>query len=704
MNGSANLQNHLGPARIAFFSLVVGFIFTIYVYRLFVLQILENETWEESARINREDVINIPAARGIIYDRNGYVLARNIPSYNVVITAANLPDDEGEIQRIFRELSVITGVPVNRGEIDPAENPFVPCFSDHGIAQIAEYGDTSTPYEPVRVKCDVERDLALAIEEKAMNWPGVSIETVPVRDYPTGSLTANIIGYLGPISAENEQFYRDKGFLAFRDKVGFAGVERAFQDWLAGENGEQRVEVDVGGKVMVSVGEARLPKPGHNVILTIDSRFQQAAESILIDEIDSWNDFFLRDAKPDKLMTSGVVIAINPQTGEILSMVSYPTYENNRMARFIPAYYYEQLSADPRIPLLNHAVGDELPAGSVFKLVTAVGALNESVVTPEQIIETPPKITLTERFFASDLVNEREFVDWNPAGFGRLDFVHAVANSSNVYFYKIGGGYREEVPDGGLGICSLGTYAKALGYGDYPGSEFPDEADGLIPDPTWKRLTHGESWTTGDTYISSVGQSFVVATPLQVLLSAATIANNGMLMRPTILREVVDADGNIVQPFQPDMKWDITATPVITVYQPETRLRGCVPTGETKTVDPWVIQKVQEGMRLAVLEGTLAREFGNTTIAVAGKTGTAEYCDKYVLPKGLCIFGNWPTHAWTVAYAPYDNPEIAVIAFIYNGGEGASVAGPVVRRVLEAYFELKTIDNALGLPGGQPNQ
>jgi len=438
--------------------------------------------------------------------------------------------------------------------------------------------------------------------------------------------------------------------------------------------------------------------PGLNIKLTIDARLQQAVEAILIDEIDTWNRYF-----GEIRMTSGVVIAINPQTGEILSMVSYPTYENNRLARFIPEYYYKQLEADLRKPLLNHAVGDETPAGSVFKLATAVGALNEGVVTPEQIVKTPPKLIITERYSPNDPGRPRELPDWNwrEGGFGQLDFIHGLANSSNVYFYKLGGGYGDEIPEG-LGICRLGTYARGLGYGEFPGTGLPDEADGLIPDPEYKRITGGESWTIGDTYIVSVGQGYVLATPLQVLMSASTIANDGKLMNPTILREVMDGEGNVVNPFSPKMRWDLTTDNIIQEYSPDYSIRGCEPTGKFKNVQPWVFEKIQEGMRLAVLEGTLSSSakvgFDKLNIAVAGKTGTAEYCDEFARKKSPCTPGNWPTHAWTVAFAPYDNPEIAVVAFVYNGGEGASVAAPIVRRVMQAYFELKAIDNALTNP------
>jgi penicillin-binding protein 2 len=534
----------------------------------------------------------------------------------------------------------------------------------------------------------------MVIKERAIDWPGVEIEIESVRDYPTGSLTASLIGFLGPISALEEDYFVDRGFVPNRDKVGYAGVERYFQSFLAGRNGKRVVEVDVAGQILRDLAPPIPSSPGFNIRMTLDTRLQSAAESILENEINFWNTYLgtIRT-------TSGVVIAINPQTGEILAMVSYPSYENNRLARVIPQYYYQQLSEDLTNPLLNHAVGDELPAGSVFKLVTAVGALNEGVVTAEQVLDAPPKITVTEKYFANDPGKAREFVDWNKAGFGSIDFVHGIANSSNVYFYKLGGGYREEVPEG-LGICRLGTYARAMGYGSYPGIEMPLIEDGLIPDPTWKRINHGENWSTGDTYLAGVGQGYVIATPIQVLLSAAIIANDGAMMRPTILGEILDGEGNVIKPFTPEELWDITRDPMIDVIADPISPGGCENkiTGEKKIVDPYVIEKVQEGMRLAVLEGTLEREFSNVTIAAAGKTGTAEYCDKYANEKNLCKPGDWPTHAWTVAYAPYDDPEIAVVAFVYNGGEGASVAGPIVRQLLEAYFELKAADTATGNP------
>jgi penicillin-binding protein 2 len=702
MKSSAALKNMVTTWRIVLFGVILIVIFVVYVARLYSLQVLQYSDWLAKSNENRTTEINLPATRGMIYDRNGYVLARNIPSFNVVITPASLPDDEGEVQNIYRSLSELTGVPVNRGTVDPIADPYVPCTSDHGITQIVTYGETTAPYSPVKIACDVKEQVAMSIQENLSAWPGVGVDVVPVRDYPTGSLTASIIGFLGPIPATEENYYTSMGYVANRDKVGYAGVELYFQNLLAGVNGQRVVERDIAGEIQQDLEPPIPATPGSSIVLTIDTRLQQAVQSILIDEINSWNRSF-----GEERMTSGAVIAINPQTGEILAMVNYPTYENNRMARMIPAYYYQQLIADKRNPLLNLAVGAEMPAGSVFKLVTATGGLNEGIITPDEVLKTPGKITVTERYYANDPGKPREFVDWiyktRPEGFGQLDFLHAIANSSNVYFYKVGGGYQDEV-NPGLGICRLGTYARALGYGTLPDGyaglpsgyktpeiQLPDVASGLVPDPQWKRINQGESWSTGDTYISSVGQGYDLATPLQVLMSAATVANGGKLMAPTLLEEVLDSEGNVIQPFTPHMRWDLTVDPVIQVFEDNT-IRGCQPTGEMKTVQPWVFDEIRQGMRLAVTEGTLASEFKNVQIAAAGKTGTAEYCDEFAQAKNLCVPGQWPSHAWTVAFAPYENPEIAVVAFVYNGMEGSTVAGPIVRRVLESYFELKSAD------------
>ena len=709
-------------------SVVYGVVFlalVVLIGRMLTLQVFGRQEWLDQAIENYTKAISVPAPRGIIYDRNGYILARNVASYNVLITPANLPDDDADIQRIYREVSDMTGAPVSSGTLEEAKL-FAPCVEGPGITQLVELGDSLAPYTPVKVKCDISEDLARMISEKVVDWPGVSIEVEPIRDYPTGSLTANIIGFLGPIPASLEEELRAQGFVPNRDKIGYAGAEASMQALLTGKNGTRVVQVDVAGKELRNLEPPVPPVPGDNIKLTIDTRLQAAAEASLMEEINYWNKRF-----NTVRISSGVVIAMNPKTGEVLAMVTYPTYENNRMSRFIPSYYYQQLSTDPRNPLLNIAISAEFPPGSVFKLSTATGAINESVVTLDQEIYAPGQLELCEKFSPNDPCtprNTRPFVDWifetRPEGFGIIDFYHCIAYSSNVCFYKLGGGYEDEIREG-LGIFRLREYARALGYDQRSGIELLGEAGGLIPSPQWKRINQGENWSTGDTYIASVGQGYVLATPLQVLMSGATIANHGKLMQPTIIREVTDSEGRVipvwfdpneftfsntpipggyqVSPFTPNMKWDITQAPLINDWSCEGGY--CEQTGIKKVVAPSSVEAVRTGTRMAVTEpeGTLHRIFNETyplPIAVAGKTGTAEYCDDVALKANRCQFGQWPTHSWTLAYAPYDDPEIIVMAFCYNGGEGASVAAPIVARVIKAYYELKAIDQAQVQPGG----
>jgi penicillin-binding protein 2 len=679
--------------KVLYFLLIV--IFGYFAIRLFDIQILQSDTYLKQSEINRTKEISVPTQRGIIQDRKGVVLARNVASYNVTITPANLPGyptDEplpGAIEAIYRELSPLINVPVSNGVMnDQTVKLFTPCQTDFGIKEIVIIADTNAPYTPVRIACDVSEGTAMQISEKANDWPGVQIEVNPIREYPTGELTSEIIGFLGPIPAALEADYVAKGFVPNRDKVGYAGVEASLNDQLAGRNGTRTVEVDVAGKELRDLEPPKPAMPGENITLTIDTRLQAATKAALIGEIEWWNVYFntIRSS-------NGVAIAINPKTGEILSLVSFPTFENNRMARFIPAYYYEQLSNDPNRPLFNHAISAEHPPGSVYKLSTAIGALNERVISPTQSVDDPGKISITEKYAPNDPGHLRDFVCYNPLGHGRVNFLRGIMLSCDVYFYKISGGYPGEVPVG-LGVDRMAEYAKALGYGQLTGIELPGEATGLVPTSAWKRINLSENWSIGDTYIAAMGQGFVLSTPLQVLVSAAIVANNGVYMQPTLVKEIQDSQGNIVKPFTPKVKWDITKDPLITVFD-----ENGVATEQKKVVEPWVISLTQQGMHLVTTDpdGTAYRSFKNFVvngkeIQTAGKTGTAEYCDNVAQSKNLCQPGNWPTHAWFVGYAPYEDPEIAVVAFVYNGGEGASVAAPIARKIMEAYFELKAID------------
>ena len=672
------------PWRFRIIIFIMMGVLLVFIFKLFSIQVIQGADNLEQADENRISKISLPTQRGTITDRNGYVLARNVASYNVVITPADLPTDPGSQQEVFRKLSELIDVPVTNGELtDETVKLFSPCKTTFGITEIVSIADSLAPYKPVRIKCNVDEKIAMMIEQNASDWPGAGIEVEPIRDYPTGGLTSEVIGFLGPIPAALEETYTDQGFVPGRDKVGYAGIENSQQDILGGKNGERLVEVDVAGKTIRDLEDPVEPVPGNNLELTIDTRLQAAAKAALKGEIDFWNTYLNRT-----LSTNGVVIAMNPKTGEILSLVSYPTFENNRMAKEIPGDYYTQLVEDPDRPLFNHAISAEHPPGSVFKIAAAIGALNEKVVTPQQELEDPGKITITQKFSENDVGTPRDYVCWERTGHGLQDFLKGVMNSCDVYFYKIGGGYKDEVPDGGLGIWRLGEYAKALGWGKETGIELPGEASGLIPNPTWKRQVQTENWSTGDTYISTIGQGYVLSTALQVLQAYATVADDGKMMKPTLIHKITNSTGDVVQDFSPILKQDITKDKLINVFD-----ENNIPTGEMKSVEPWIIDYLKQGLRLVVTSGTAVKEFEGMTIPAAGKTGTAEYCDNIAREKNLCNPGNWPAHAWFVGYAPYDDPEIIVVAFVYNGKEGSTVAAPIVRKVLEAYFELKDIDS-----------
>lgn len=688
MNQVQNNRKRVEPWRLY---IVIGLMLAVslfYGYRLFSMQVINGAEYLIAAEDNRIDEISMQTQRGIIYDRNGIVLARNVAAYNLVITPANLPDDEGSTQKIYRELSEIVDMPVNNGDIEDevAVRNFTPCFNDFGIAEIVYMGYSIAPFKTIEVACDIDPDTALIIREKKHEWPGVDIEISSAREYPTGELTAEVVGFLGPIPALELDYYEDLGFVADRDKVGYAGIESWMNEELMGLNGLRTVEVDGAGQV---IRDIELPVPaesGANIRLTIDTRLQLAARTALINRMEEENLKY-----PEPKYNNGAVIAMNPKTGEILALVSYPSYENNRMARYIPGYYYNQLQNDPQKPLLNHAISAEHPPGSVYKMAAAIGALNENVVTVDQELEDPGKITLMQKFTPNDPGTPFDFVCWTykstGGGHGMVDFIDGVAQSCDVYFYKIGGGYEDEVPNGGLGADRMAEYAKALGYGSPTGIELPGEGDGIIPTPSWKRRTVGENWATGDTYIATMGQGYVTATPLQVLVSFATLANDGKQMKPTLIYEQLDNEGDVIVPFSPTLTHDITVDPLIQVFDEDG-----LPTGEYKTVDPWVIEMAQEGMREAVTNGTAKNVMAGFEISNGGKTGTAEYCDDVAQSKNLCIRGSWPAHAWYAGYAPYEDPEIVVVAFVYNGDEGAILAAPVVRQVMEAYFEFKAID------------
>ena len=634
--------------------------------QLLRLQVIEHEELTALAVENRQAQINAPAQRGVIYDRNGVILAHNIPSYDVIITPAELPEDDLRLQEIYQRIATITGAPINTPPLDAGDassNRIGEDAPPPGITEVVFLQESLAPYESVVVAPNVPRKVALTLSEELRNLPGVGIQITPMRDYPTGALTAHLIGYMGPITAAVQDFYAERGFDASRDKIGYSGVEAFMQDTLAGQNGFKLIEQDVAGLELRVIGEVTNPTPGKSIMLTIDTQLQAITEAALRQRMKIENQS--RDGQP---VTNGVVIAMNPQTGEILSMVSLPNYDNQQFARYIPVDYYTELLNHPHKPLLNQAISGEHPPGSVYKLVVASGALQEEIVTSDQFVDDPGEIEIVNRYFPNDPGKTRKVVCWKRDGHGPVDFMTGIAQSCDVYFYALGGGYDDGgVTNGGLGIDKIYEYSNWLGYNQITGIELPGELSGLIPNRDWKRINIGENWSTGDTYISSIGQGYVLSTPLQVLNSFTPFINNdGALMKPTIIRNILDGEGNIVEAFQPQI---IHQTPI----------------------KRSIIEKISVALRKVMIDGTGEKLPSINGVTIAGKTGTAEYCDNIAQEADRCKFGAWPAHAWFVGYGPYENPEIAVLAFVYSGEEGATVAGPIVMEIIDAYFELKNL-------------
>jgi penicillin-binding protein 2 len=635
--------------KVMIFRAVVIASFALLSFQTWQMQIVQGEQYLQQADGNRFRLLSIDAPRGIIYDRNGLLLAGNIPSFTVSIVPADLPEEEED--RVFQRLSALLEIPMSSHDVDVGYRE-PPSVDDHYLSDAQEYqpepqmkelvqAGRTTPFIPVPVKSNVPRDTSFIIEEERLEWPGVIVQVEPLREYISSTLMSHVLGYVGHIPEQQIESYVDRRDADYdaNDIVGLTGVELTFEDELRGRKGQRHIEVDITGREIRAIGSPMEPVPGHNLILTIDLDLQAVVEEALQEGITR--------AKSQ----SGVAIAMNPQTGEILAMVSLPSYDNGLFVGGISEEDYAQLSEDPRRPLVNHAISGLYPPGSTFKIVTAVAGLEEGIVDRRSVLFCPGTIWIPHRFAPDNPELAQPFNCWAQDGHRSISMVEAIAQSCDIYFGMLAGGYREFE---GLGQEALDNYALLFGLGQPTGIDLPGENAGLAPDETWKRLTYGETWVTGDTYNVAIGQGFILATPLQILNATAAIANGGKLYRPQLVREIKDVEGNVVRPFKPEL---IRELPV---------------SSETIAI-------VRQGVRGAVTHGTAwGANLGE--VAVAGKTGTAEF------PGRRDWEGNLPTHAWFTAFAPFDDPEIALVVFVEGGGEGGIVAVPIAAEILSYYF------------------
>jgi penicillin-binding protein 2 len=489
-------------------------------------------------------------------------------------------------------------------------------------------------FEAVRIAVDVPTDVARIIVEESRSLPGVEVVTEQRREYQYGALVSHVLGYTGAVTAEELATLGDAGYL-IDDRIGKTGVEATFEDALRGVYGSQQVERDSTGRVIRTIQVLDEPEAGNSLELTIDVEIQREAEEALRWATDIVN------------LKRGVVIVMNPQTGEILAMVSLPTYDNNLFARGISNSEYKSLIEDPQRPLVNFALSEQYPPGSTYKLVTGVGALVDNVINPSTVLETAPYLEIgTYRYW-----------DWNRRGFGPLDIYGGFAHSSDTFFYQLAGS---------LGIDRLAHWANEFGLGQRTGVDLPAEARGIVPTNEWKQSLFGEDIYPGEVYQAGIGQGYNAATPLQVLNAYCALANGGWLYEPQVVRRVLAPDGTVVRDFRPELLHTVDA-------------------------DPAVLRT----MRLAAREVVTSRHtfnLVNLPLVVAGKTGTAEF--------GLRDSkGRLPFHSWFVAFVPKFTPdqpgdpaktdsELAVVAFAYDSNTKGNAATEIVKYFLQEHYDL----------------
>lgn len=564
--------------------------------RVFVLNTVQGEKYQGMSERNSLRMLTIPAPRGIIYDRTGQALVQNIPTLDLAVVPSDLPREDGDRVR-ERELL--------RSIID---------IDQEVVSSV--FGAKGNTASPVLLKSRLTQEEMLIFLSRQADFPGVVLMRSAEREYRDGTIFSHLIGYEGKIRQQELDDYPEYGL---SDMIGKEGIEKSYESFLRGKNGADRVEVDALGKIKKELGSVQ-PVPGNDIILHIDAELQKKIFDSLSMLLETKN------------LKRAAAVAMNPETGGVLALVSLPSYDNNLFSGGIDQKHYEELLTDDARPLFNRAVSGEYPPGSTIKPVVAAAALAEGVVNEHTEIESRGGISIGKFFFG----------DWKAHGF--TDIRRAIAVSSDVYFYSVGGGYGS-VP--GLGMRRMKAYEEFFGYGKKTGIDIPGEADGFLPDPDWKQRRFGERWYIGDDYHAAIGQGFVTATPLQILNSIATIGNGGILREPRLVSHIRDASGKLSPVESPVVRRDF--------------------------VDANILRIVREGMRETVTEGT-AQPLRDLPVAVAGKTGTAQ-------------FGTGKdTHGWFVSFAPYEKPEIALIVLVEGQGEEGYNAVPVTKEVYQWYF------------------
>ncbi len=577
--------------------------FFILLIRLFYLQVIQGQ---ELRRLSENNCIRLQStdpSRGMIFDRNGTLLVDNRPAFDLSI----ILKDAKPVDRTIEKLAKLIDVPVSE------------------LMKKLKHDKGVSSYKPILLKQDIGRDALAAVEVRKFDLPGIVVNVKARRHYVNRQSAAHLIGYLSEINSDelkSGKYPECKG----GDFIGKFGVEKVFEPFLKGKRGGRQVEVNVMGQV-VEVLKTVDAQPGQNIYLTIDHILQEKAEALLEG-------------------VAGAVVAMDPETGNILVMASSPSFDQNAFVDGMSHKQWRSLVANPFRPMANKAIQGEYPPASTFKIITAIAGLEEGVIDENTTMHCPGYYKYGNRIYRC----------WRRGGHGSVDILKALSQSCDVFFYQVGQK---------LGVDKLAFYAKACGLGSATGINLDNEAGGLIPTAAWKKRRTGIAWQGGETLSVAIGQGYDLATPLQMLVLTSALANGGTRYKPLILKSVKTVDGDIV-------------------IQNKRQVIGKLPASK-KTLaivqkGLWeVVQNPKGTGRIAYIKG----------IDISGKTGTAQVVGRKNNPdlSEKDLPDHFKAHAWFVAYAPSVDPQIVVAVLVEHGGHGSSAAAPIAREIIRTYLE-----------------
>jgi penicillin-binding protein 2 len=584
-------------------SIAAAVLLFLLVTRLWYLQIIESESLMDLSESNRLRFVPVAASRGTILDRNGKVLVKNTPSFSLAVIPQDVKDKDVLIEKLSESLN-----------LDRAE-----------LFEKWEKGKGRAKYYPIMLASGITRDQLEYLEENRLQLPGIDIEMKPVREYPNGRSAAHLLGYLAEIS-EDELIQPEFTEYNPGDYMGKSGIERNWEHELHGSDGGRQIEVDARGRYLRTIAESA-PTVGNSLVLTINSELQKVAEQAFGDK-------------------AGAAVAMDVNSGEILSFVSNPGFDPALFAGRMPAKQWKDYLEDIRHPLENKALKGQYPPGSTFKIITALAGLEKGIINENSTVFCNGSLK----------VGNSAFKCWDKKGHGVVNLKRALRESCDVYFYQLG----EK-----LGIDRISACAREFGLGMPLGIGLENEKGGMIPTTVWKEKKYGKKWYLGDTLSAAIGQGYVLATPIQLASMIATVANEGRVYRPFLVKKVVDPEGKVLKEFQPQII-------------------------KRMTVNPKYFHLVKEGLFAVVNEphgtGAAARLY---EVKVAGKTGTSQVV-KLRDSRGEVPY-QYRDHALFVAFAPYDKPEVAVAVVIEHGEHGGAAAAPIAGQILRRYFEGKGV-------------